>query len=95
MAPEQLLSEDFDERADLFSMGVVLFECLTGRLPFEGTTIVSIIAHLMRDEAPSPSALNPEVPAHVSAMVLQLLAKEPAGRPSSASDVVQRLAALS
>ena len=95
MAPEQLLSEDFDERADLFSMGVVLFECLTGRLPFEGTTIVSIIAHLMRDEAPSPSALNPEVPAHVSAMVLQLLAKEPAGRPSSASDVVQRLAGLS
>jgi CheY-like chemotaxis protein len=94
MAPEQLLSEDFDERADLFAMGVVLFECLTGRLPFAGTTIVSIIAHLMRDEAPSPSSLNADVPADVSDLVLRLLAKEPGGRPATAAEVARQLAAL-
>ncbi len=95
MAPEQLLAEDFDERADLFSMGVVLFECLTGRLPFQGTTIVSIIAHLMRDEAPAPASLNADVPADVSAFVLRLLSKEPAGRPAGAAEVVRLLSDLS
>jgi len=94
MAPEQLLSENFDERADLFSMGVVLFECLTGRLPFEGTTIVSIIAHLMRDEAPAPSSLNRDVPADVSALVLRLLSKDPGARPASAAEVVRLLSGL-
>lgn len=95
MAPEQLLSEDFDERADLYSAGVVLFECLTGRLPFEGTTIMSIIAHVMRDEAPAPSSLNGDVPAAVSALVLRLLAKEPGGRPASAAELVRLLSDLS
>ena len=95
MAPEQLLSEDFDERADLYSAGVVLFECLTGRLPFEGTTIISIIAHVMRDEAPAPSSLNGDVPAAVSALVLRLLAKEPGGRPASAVELVRLLSDLS
>jgi CheY-like chemotaxis protein len=94
MAPEQLLSEDFDERADLFSMGVVLFECLTGQLPFEGTTIVSIIAHLMRDDAPAPSSLNRDVPPDVSALVLRLLSKDPGGRPASAAELVRLLSGL-
>ena len=95
MAPEQLLGEDFDERVDLFAMGVVLFECLTGRLPFDGTNVMSIIARLMRDEAPSPSSLNPEVSEDVSALVLRLLSKEPGGRPATASDVVRQLSDLS
>ena len=95
MAPEQLLGEDFDERVDLFAMGVVLFECLTGRLPFEGTNVMSIIARLMRDEAPSPSSLNPDVSEGVSALVLRLLSKEPDGRPATASDVVRQLSDLS
>ena len=95
MAPEQLLAEEIDERVDLFSMGVVLFECLTGRLPFEGTTIMSFIARVMRDEAPSPSSLNPEVSAGVSALVLRLLSKDPSGRPASASELVRLLSDLS
>ena len=95
MAPEQLLGEDFDERVDLFAMGVVLFECLTGRLPFEGTNVMSIIARLMRDEAPSPSSLNPDVSEDVSALVLRLLSKEPVGRPASAADVVRHLSDVS
>ena len=95
MAPEQLLGEDFDERVDLFAMGVVLFECLTGRLPFDGTNVMSIIARLMRDEAPAPSSLNPDVSEGVSALVLRLLSKEPVGRPATASDVVRQLSDLS
>ena len=95
MAPEQLLAEDFDERVDLFAMGVVLFECLTGRLPFEGNNIMSIIARLMRDEAPSPSSLNADVSGDVSALVLRLLSKEPDGRPASAVELVRLLSDLS
>jgi serine/threonine protein kinase len=95
MAPEQMLAEDFDERVDLFATGVVLFECLTGRLPFEGTTIMAIIARLMRDEPPSPSSLNPEVSADVSALVLRLLSKDPVGRPASAAELVRLLSDLS
>jgi serine/threonine protein kinase len=95
MAPEQLLGEDFDERVDLFAMGVVLFECLTGRLPFEGTNVMSIIARLMRDEAPSPSSLNADVSEDVSALVLRLLSKEPDGRPATAGDVVRQLSDVS
>ena len=95
MAPEQLLAEEIDERVDLFSMGVVLFECLTGRLPFEGTTIMSLIARLMRDEPPSPSSLNPEVSADVSALVLRLLSKDRGGRPASAAELMRLLSDLS
>lgn len=95
MAPEQLLSEDFDERVDLWAMGVVLFECLTGGLPFQGNSVMAIIARLMRDEAPSPSSLNAEVSESVSALVLRLLSKDPGGRPASAAELVRLLSDLS
>ena len=95
MAPEQMLGEDFDERADIWAMGVVLFECLTGRLPFEGTSIMTIIARLMRDEAPPPSTVNADIPGDVSAFVLRLLTKDPAGRPASAGEVLRLLNDLS
>ena len=94
MAPEQLLSEEFDELVDLWAMVVVLFECLTGQLPFAGNSVMAIIAHLMRDEAPSPSTVNPEVSGDVSELILRLLAKEPSGRPATARDVLRLLSHL-
>jgi DNA-binding response OmpR family regulator len=95
MAPEQLLGESFDERIDLYATGVVLFECLTGRLPFEAPSAVALIAKLIRETAPSAASLNPEIPAGVDALVMRLLAKEPDQRPPSARDLTRLLSELS
>jgi CheY-like chemotaxis protein len=94
MAPEQLLSETFDERIDLYALGVVLFECLTGRLPFEGNSAVAVIARVIRETPPRPSSLNPEIPAVLDALVLRLLSKEPEQRPASAKELVRLLSEL-
>ncbi len=94
MAPEQLLTETFDERIDLYAVGVVLFECLTGRLPFEANTAVALIAKLIREEPPAPETLNPEIPPALAALVLRLLAKEPEQRPPSAADLGRLLGEL-
>ena len=94
MAPEQLLAESFDERIDLYAAGVVLFECLTGRLPFEGNSAVAVIARVIRETAPRPSSLNPEIPAVLDALVSRLLSKEPEQRPASAKELVRLLSEL-
>ena len=94
MAPEQLLTETFDERIDLYAVGVVLFECLTGRLPFEAPSAVALIAKLIREEPPAPASLNPEIPPALDALVLRLLAKEPEQRPPSAADLGRLLGEL-
>ena len=94
MAPEQLLTDSFDERIDLYAVGVVLFECLTGRLPFEANSAVALIAKLIREDPPAPEALNPEIPPALAALVLRLLAKEPEQRPSSAAELGRLLGEL-
>jgi DNA-binding response OmpR family regulator len=94
MAPEQLLSDSFDERIDLYAMGVVLFECLTGRLPFEAGSAVSLIAKLLREEPPPPASLNPEISPPLGALVLRLLSKEPDQRPASARELGRLLSEL-
>jgi CheY-like chemotaxis protein len=94
MAPEQILSDSFDARADLYAAGVVLFECLTGRLPFLASTQMALIAKLMMETPPSPASLNPEVPPALSALVLRLLAKEPDQRPASGAELGRLLAGL-
>ncbi len=63
MSPEQLLAEDVDGRSDLYSAGVVLYECLTGRLPFEARTPISLIAKLLHDEPVPPATPQPRHPA--------------------------------
>jgi CheY-like chemotaxis protein/outer membrane murein-binding lipoprotein Lpp len=94
MAPEQILSDSFDARADLYAAGVVLFECLTGRLPFEASTQVALIAKLMMETPPSPASINPEVSPALSALVLRLLAKEPDQRPASGTELGRLLSEL-
>lgn len=94
MAPEQIASDSFDARADLYAAGVVLFECLTGRLPFLATTPVAMIAKTMMEAPPAPASLNPEISPALSALVLRLLAKEPDARPASGSELGRLLAEL-
>jgi serine/threonine protein kinase len=95
MAPEQMLGEALTERTDLYAVGVVLFECLTGRLPFEASSTMALIAKLLREDAPDPASLNPEIPPALAGLVLRLLAKEPTQRPASAGELGRLLAELS
>jgi CheY-like chemotaxis protein len=92
MSPEQLLAETIDARSDLYSVGVVLFECLTGALPFEAESPVSLIARLLNEDARPPVELNAEVPPALSSLVLSLLAKKPDDRVRSADELGKRLA---
>ncbi len=94
MSPEQLVGEEVDARADLYALGVVLYECLTGHAPFEATSVVSLIAKVLSTEPVPVAARNADVPPAVSALVMRLLAKEPAGRPESAARLFELLAEL-
>jgi len=94
MAPEQMLGEAFDERIDLYATGVVLFECLLGRLPFEANSAVALIARVLRDQPPVPMAIDPEIPPALSDLVVRLLAKDPAHRPANAGELVRLLSDL-
>ncbi len=77
MAPEQITGGEVDARSDLFSFGAVLFEMLTGRVAFEGTTVSSVREAVLEGDVPDVSSLQPETPAPVSAVVRRCLAKNP------------------
>ncbi len=94
MSPEQLLAEEVDGRSDLYSAGVVLYECLTGKLPFEARTPVSLIAKLLHDQPAPPADLNPDVPPALSSLTLRLLAKSADERPANAAELGRLLAQL-
>jgi serine/threonine-protein kinase len=94
MAPEQALSEDVDARTDLYAWGVIAYELLAGAHPFarHATAQRLVAAHL--SETPAPlTAVRPDVPTDIAALVMQCLAKDPAERPASASEVLARLSA--
>jgi serine/threonine protein kinase/cytochrome c-type biogenesis protein CcmH/NrfG len=84
MAPEQALGRVVDHRADLFSLGVVLFELLTGRVPFEGTTPTEIIDHILHQDPPPVSRFSSRIPPPLDAVVRRALEKQPAARYPSA-----------
>jgi DNA-binding response OmpR family regulator len=91
MAPEQLLAEAVDARSDLYAAGVVLYECLTGQLPFDADSPISLIAKLLHEEAEAPTTINRDIPPPLSELVLSLLAKKPDDRIQSASEMGRRL----
>ena len=91
ISPEQSEGHSATSRSDLYSLGMVAYECLTGRKPFHRENdIATALAHL-RDEVPP---LGPDVPAAVRALVEELIAKDPGARPASAAEVAARAAGL-
>ncbi len=94
MAPEQARGEPVDHRADLFSLGAVLYRMTTGRLPFAGTDLTAVLASLERDRPTPPRSLDRRLPARLSKLIEQLLAKSAAERPASARAVAEALAGI-
>lgn len=94
MAPEQALGRPVDHRADLFSLGVVLFELLTGRMPFEGTTPTEIIDQILHHDAPPVSRYVSGVPPSIDQIVKRALEKSPPFRYQSAKEMYLDLKAV-
>jgi len=91
MAPEQARGEGADASCDLFSLGCVLYQLCTRRLPFPGTTVMAVLTSLSTDSPLRPRDLNPAVPPALDELVMRLLAKDPAHRPKSAEVVVKEI----
>ena len=87
MSPEQALGEEVDGRADVYSLGVVLFQMLTGTLPFAARNLTDLLGRLMTQPAPAVSSLRPETPAALVAAVDRMLAKDRSARPDAAEAV--------
>ncbi|HLQ68367.1 MAG TPA: protein kinase [Gemmatimonadales bacterium] len=94
MSPEQLSGADLDPRSDLYSAGVVLFECLTGRLPFEADTTWALVAKHLEEEPPNPRTLNADVPEALAIVILKAMAKDRERRFATASEMHDALARI-
>jgi eukaryotic-like serine/threonine-protein kinase len=93
LAPEQLRGEPADPRTDLYSLGIVAFEVLTGRLPFSGETPMAIAYKHLHDRVPRPSTKNPAVPASLDGWVASVTEPERELRPESAAEARRDLEA--
>ena len=91
ISPEQASGSSVTPASDLYSLGIVAYECLTGKRPFAGNTPVSVALAQVRDQPPE---LPETVPAPVRALVMRLLAKDPANRPPDAGEVSEQALAL-
>ncbi len=89
MAPEQVIGDDVDPTADLYSLGVILFHLLTGTTPFRGETPMQIAAQHLQVPPPSPQMLRPDLPIAVEQVILRSLAKRPADRYPHAADMIE------
>jgi len=94
MSPEQLAGAELDQRSDLYAAGVVLFECVTGRVPFEAETTWALVAKHLEEDSPDPRTFNAEVPGELAAVILKAMAKEPKDRFATASEMHDALARI-
>jgi len=94
MSPEQVDGQEADARADIYSLGVVLFEMLTGRLPFEGDTPLSVAVKQKSEPPPDPRKINAQVPEGLGQLVLRCLAKGKGERYQNSDDLLAELARI-
>lgn len=91
MSPEQAQGKPVDERSDIYALGVVLYELVTGRIPFGGDTPLAIILQHLNTPVPSPASFNPQLPAAVEQVIIRAMSKEPAARYPAAGEMAQAL----
>ena len=94
MSPEQAQGYAVDFRSDIFSLGVLLFEMATGKRPFEGHGTVAVLSAIVKDTPPPLREVDPSLPEELESLVTACLAKDPASRPASATEVAKVLMKL-
>jgi serine/threonine-protein kinase len=95
MAPEQLLGDDIDARADIYSAGIVLYECLTGTRPWVADSATVLIGKMMSEPPRPPIEVNPEISPELSALIVRTIARDRNERPASAGELADLLDKLS
>ena len=94
MAPEQGLGEAGDERSDIYSLGVILFQLVTGRLPYDADTPLGVILKHVNDPLPSPRQFVPDIPEELERIICKAMAKEPEERYQTAAELAYDLGRL-
>jgi hypothetical protein len=94
MAPEQAEGRDIDHRVDIYALGAIMFEMVTGRVPFEGQTPLSIVLKHRSEPPADPQTINAQISEGLSRIILRCLAKKRDDRYDSAADVLEDLAAV-
>jgi eukaryotic-like serine/threonine-protein kinase len=95
MPPEQAQGRPADFRSDIYSLGVVLFEIFTGKLPFSGDTVMAVVMNHIQKPPPNPRSVAPTLPESLEKIILRCLEKDPARRYSQVAEILKDLTAVS
>lgn len=94
LSPEQAIGDAVDARSDIFALGVLLYECITGHTAFSGNRRIEIVAEVIHFNPPLPSTINPHIPQELDRITMKAIAKEPGARYQSASALRADLLAI-
>ena len=94
MSPEQVMGERVDARSDIYSVGITLYQLLTGRAPIDGSSEFAIASGHLKETPPNPASINPNIPAQLCEIVMKSLAKSPDDRFQTADKFLEELGSL-